>query len=216
MGSKGTLDGSAADQAGKAASAVHHNQPANAFQLLRRPMVIVACAALVPPFYVAGSARPTQAAAIKGDGGGDRPPAKPGRAAPIVASPSPRPPHAAPWHGVILGLASSDAGQRTASLASLRKRLAAAFERDDIRARLEAYAIRVEDARARIAALTDRQVAAVIAALDIRPENWGTRLPRARVEIFAQTLSSVLRLPFAVLVAIICEPFERRSRSVKG
>lgn len=187
--------------------------------LLRRPIVILSCAALIAASNLAAGPRFAEAGLVETSqieaGAGQVAPVPKRPAARLVETSSVKL-DAATWNTVLSGLISTDEALRSTSALSLREHLQAAFARDDIRAQLEAYGIGVEEAQARVEALTDQEVAELAASLDQMPAGAGERLPPSLIETFARTVAAVLFLPFAIIFTILGVPYESPLYSEEG
>ena len=91
---------------------------------------------------------------------------------------------------------------------SMRERVLAALERDDMQAQLEAYGISLDEARARVDALTDSEIAALSGSLDQEPAGAGNGSNPSLIEYLARTIAAVLFLPFEIIFSIFGVPHQ--------
>jgi hypothetical protein len=89
---------------------------------------------------------------------------------------------------------------------SMRERVLTALERDDMLAQLEAYGISLDEARARVDALTDSEIAALSGSLDEEPAGAGNGSNPSLIEYLARTIAAVLFLPFEIIFSIFGVP----------
>ncbi len=96
----------------------------------------------------------------------------------------------------------------SASGPPMRDRVITALEREDMRDQLAAYGITPEEARARVDALTDSEIAALSGALDDAPAGAGTEASRSLVDYVARTIAAVLFLPFEIIFSVFGVPHQ--------
>lgn len=105
------------------------------------------------------------------------------------------------WAALVSRLVSPDAAMRSAAAGALRERLVDAFESADVRSRLDAFGISVDEAQGRVPTISDLEVAELTLLLDERRSGAGDDLLAEMIEVLARTIASVLVLPVEVLFA---------------
>lgn len=77
-----------------------------------------------------------------------------------------------------------------------------------MRDQLAAYGITPEEARARVDALTDSEIAALSGSLDDTPAGAGTEASRSLADYVARTIAAVLFLPFEIILSVFGVPHQ--------